>query len=78
MSDIQKLKSLENRQQRIESQIAEPEKLSNLSNQDIKAESNLVKRTQLHTQMDNYSTKINELYDKFQQIIAQINKFQNT
>ncbi|MDE5079607.1 MAG: hypothetical protein O4751_15580, partial [Trichodesmium sp. St2_bin6] len=62
MSDSQKLKSLENRQQRIESQIARLEKLSHLCNQDIMAETNSAKRTQLNTEMDNYSTEINELY----------------
>ena len=78
MSSSQKLEGLENQKQRIESQIAELEKLGNLCNQDIKAETNLAKRTQLNTQMDIYSTEINELYDKVQQITAQINKFKST
>ncbi|MCL2928016.1 MAG: serine protease [Trichodesmium sp. MAG_R01] len=77
-SENPRIQSLKNQKQRIESQIAELEKLSHLCNQDIKAETNLARRNQLNTQMDNYSTEINELYDKVQQIIAQINKFQNT
>ena len=47
-------------------------------NQDIREETNLAKRTQLNKQMDIYSTEINELYDKVQQITAQINKFKST
>ena len=78
MSYIQKLKSLENQKQRIESQIAGLEQLSNKCNQEIKAETSLAQRTQLNTQMDIYSTEINELYDKVQQITAQINKFKST
>ncbi len=77
-SNNPKIKSLENRKQRIESQIAELEKLSNQCNQDIKAETNPARRTQLNTQIDNYSTEINELYDKVQQIEVQINKVKST
>ena len=77
-SDNPRIQSLEDQKQRIESQIAELEKLGNLCNQDIKAETNLAKRTQLNKQMDIYSTEINELYDKVQQITAQINKFKST
>ena len=56
MSSSQKLEGLENQKQRIESQIAGLEKLSNQCNQDIRAETNLAKRTQLNKQMDIYST----------------------
>ena len=78
MSYSQRLKSWENYQQIIESQIADIEKRMNQYNQDIRAETNLAKRTQLNKQMDIYSTEINELYDKVQQITAQINKFKST
>ena len=78
MSSSQKLEGLENQKQRIESQIAGLEKLSNQCNQDIIAETNSARRTQLYTQIDNYSTELNELYDKVQQITAQINKFKST
>ena len=56
MSSSQKLKSLENHKQRIQSQIARLEKLSTQCNQDIIAETNSANRTQLNTQMDIYST----------------------
>ncbi|MDE5102816.1 MAG: hypothetical protein O4807_07455 [Trichodesmium sp. St19_bin2] len=72
MSYIQKLKSLENQKQRIESQIAGLEQLSNKCNQEIKAETSLAQRTQLNTQMDNYSTEINELYNKLDHIENEI------
>ena len=78
MSSSQKLKSLENHRQGIESIIADLEKRRNQCIQDVKAETNSAKRTQLNTQMDIYSTEINELYDKVQQITAQINKFKST
>ena len=69
-----RLQSFKNRQQRTESQIAELEKLSNQCTQDIKAESNAARRCQLNTQIDNYSTEIDELYDKLKQIEDEINK----
>ena len=74
MSSSGRLQSLENRQQRTESQIAELEKLSNKCTHDIKAETNSAKRSQLNTQIDNYSTEIDELYDKLNQIEDKINK----
>ena len=69
-----KLKSLQRRKEQIESQIAELEKLSNKCTQDIKAETNAARRCQLNTQIDNYSTEINELYDKLKPIEEEINK----
>ena len=77
-SDNPRIRSLENRKQGIESLIADKEKLSNLCIQDIKAETNLARRTQLNTQVDNYSTEINELYDKVDKINKQINKLKST
>ena len=56
MSYSQRLKSLENDRQIIESQIADIEKRMNQYNQDIRAETNWAKRTQLNKQMDIYST----------------------
>ena len=44
----------------------------NQYNQDIRAETNWAKRTQLNKQMDIYSTEINELYDKLDKINKQI------
>ena len=56
MSYSQRLKSWENYRQIIESQIADIEKRMNQYNQDIRAETNLAKGTQLNKQMDIYST----------------------
>ena len=56
MSYSQRLKSWENYRQIIESQIADIEKRMIQYNQDIRAETNLAKRTQLNKQMDIYST----------------------
>ena len=56
MSSSQKLKSLENHRQGIESIIADLEKRRNQCIQDVKAETNSAKRTQLNKQMDIYST----------------------
>ena len=44
----------------------------NQYNQDIRAETNWAKRTQLNKQMDIYSTEIKELYDKLDKIHKQI------
>ncbi len=72
MSSSQKLKSLENHRQGIESIIADLEKRRNQCIQDVKAETNSAKRTQLYTQIDNYLTELNELYDKLSEINKQI------
>ena len=72
MSSSQKLKSLENHRQGIESIIADLEKRRNQCIQDVKAETNSAKRTQLYTQIDNYWTELNELYDKLDDINKQI------
>jgi hypothetical protein len=77
MSSGKRLQHLENDKERIESQITELEKLSNKCTQDIKAESNTAKRSQLNTQIDNYSTEIGELYDKLDKIEEQINKLKS-
>ena len=74
----QRLKNLENQKQGIESLIADREQLSNLCIQDIKAETNFAKRTQLNIQMENYLTEITELYDKVDEIHKQINKLKST
>ncbi len=73
-SNNPRLKSLQNQKEQIKSQIAELEKLSNKCTQDIKAESNTARRSQLNTQIDNYSTEIDELYDKLDKIDKKINK----
>ncbi|AFZ61268.1 CHAT domain-containing protein [Anabaena cylindrica FACHB-243] len=73
-SDNPRLKSLQKQKQQLESQIAELEKLSNRCSQDIKAESNAARRSQLNTQIDNYSIEIDELYEKLKQIEDKINK----
>ena len=72
MSSSQKLKSLENHKQGIDSIIADLEKRRNQCIQDVKAETNSAKRTQLYTQIDNYWTELNELYDKLDDINKQI------
>jgi len=74
MSSSQKLKSLENHKQRIESQIAGLEKLSNQCNQDIIAETNSARRTQLNLQIDNYSIELKELYNRLDKIEKNIEK----
>ena len=56
MSYSQRLKSWENYQQIIDFQIAGIEKRMNQYNEDIRAETNWAKRTQLNKQMDIYST----------------------
>ena len=56
MSYSQRLKSWENYQQIIDFQIADIEKRMNQYNQDIRADTNCSKRTQLNKQMDIYST----------------------
>ena len=73
MPSSSKLQSLENRKKQFESQIAELEKLINKCNQDIKAETNAANRSQLNIQIDNYSTEIDELYDKLDKIEEKIN-----
>ena len=73
-SNNPRLKSLQRQKEQIESQIAELEKLSNKCTQDIKAESNAARRSLLNTQIDNYSTEIDELYDKLDKIKEKIYK----
>jgi uncharacterized protein YceH (UPF0502 family) len=74
ISDNSRLKSLQKQKQQLESQIEELEKLSNRCSQDIKAESNAAKRSQLNTQIDNYSIEVDELHEKLKQIEDKINK----
>ena len=78
MSSSGKLQTLENRRERIESQIAELDKLSNKCTQDIKAETNGARRSQLNLQIDNYSQEIDELYDKLDNIEDKINNLKSS
>ena len=73
-SNDSRRQSLQRQKEQIESQIVELEKLSNKCTQDIKAESNAARRSQLNTQIDNYSTEIDELYDHLDKIKEKIYK----
>ena len=74
MSSRQQLKNLENQKQGIESLIADLETRINQCIQDIKAETNLANTTTLYTQMDNFSTELNKLYDKLDKKLDEIEK----
>jgi len=72
-----KLESLQKRQERLESQIAELEELINICNQDIKGETNGDRRYQLNIKIENYYKEIDELYEKFEENDEKINQLKS-
>ena len=73
-----KLEALENQKRRIESQIAMLETLSEKCNQDIIAEIDGARRTQLNQKLENYSGEIDEKYKKLEEIEFEIKKIKIT
>lgn len=78
MSSLQRLQSLKNRQERVESQIGQLEKMCNECNQQIKGESDFDQISKLNSKIDNYSEKVDELYDKLDNIEEQINQLKSS
>ena len=77
-SQIARLEALENQKRRIESQIAMLETLSEKCNQDIIAEIDGARRTQLNQKLENYSGEIDEKYKKLEEIEFEIKKIKIT
>lgn len=77
-SSSKKLKNLQNRVKRTESRIAELENLIIKCSQDIKAEINTAKRSQLDEQINNYDAEIDKLYRKLGEIESEISNIKSS